>query len=60
MIFVRYEIFSAMIIHFVVGALKINVLGEHTAFIFRLEEYGVRVSETRLLLSDSQTQHTTL
>jgi hypothetical protein len=43
-----------MIINFVVGALSIDVVGERTALIFRLEEYGIRVSETRLLLSDSQ------
>jgi hypothetical protein len=48
--FVRYEIFLAMIIHFVAGALSTDVLGEHTALIFKLEEHGIRVSETRLLL----------
>ena len=45
-----------MIINFVVGDLSI-VLGERTAFIFRLEEYGIRVSETRLLLDDWLTMH---
>lgn len=49
-----------MIIHFVVVALSSDVMGEYTAFIFRLEDYGIRVSETRLLLSDSETQHATL
>jgi hypothetical protein len=58
--FVSHDFFSAMIIRFVVGALSIDVLGEHTALVFRLEKYGIHVPETRLLLSDSQTQYTTL
>ena len=49
-----------VIIHFVVGALSIDVMGEHTAFIFRIEDHVIRVSETRLLLCDSQNQHATL
>jgi hypothetical protein len=40
-----------MIIRFVVGALSIDVLGEHTALVFRIEEYGIHVPETRLLLT---------
>jgi hypothetical protein len=45
-----------MIINFVVGGLSV-VLGERTAFVFWLEEYGIRVSETRLLLDDWLRMH---